>query len=115
MPIHGADIPALSSEPLFKISTQTDILGQNQKMRVEIISVINSLTLKGFMIQARSLQDGRILGEFSPPQDRLTKIIECGNIGSTATHSSTEQKRSVVLEWNSPTDFIGDIVFKYAY
>lgn len=115
MPIHGNNIPALTSEPLFRIFTQSDVLGQRQKMRVEINSVISDLTIKGFMIQARSMQDGSIIGEFSPPQDRLAKIIDCGNVGNTATHSSTELKRNVVLEWNAPTDFIGDIVFKYAY
>ncbi|XP_070501842.1 putative ferric-chelate reductase 1 homolog [Chironomus tepperi] len=111
MPIHGNNIPALTSEPLFRISPQSDVLGQRQKMRVEINSVISDLTIKGFMIQARSLQDGSVIGEFSPPQDRLTKTIDCGNVGNTATHSSTELKRNVVLEWNAPTDFIGDIVF----
>lgn len=115
MPIHGNNIPALTSEPLFKISPQSNVLGQRQKMRVEINSVISDLTLKGFMIQARSSHDGSIIGEFSPPQDRLAKVIACGNDGNTATHSSTELKRNVVLEWNAPSDFIGDIVFKYAW
>lgn len=113
MPVHGNSIPALSSEPLFRISPQSNILGQHQKIRIEINSIINDLTLKGFMIQARSLQDGRILGEFSPPQDRYTKIIDCGYEGNTATHSSTELKRNVILEWNAPIDYVGDIVFKY--
>lgn len=111
MPIHGNSIPALTSEPLFRISPQSNVLGQRQKMRVEINSLINDLTLKGFMIQARSLQDGRILGEFSPPLDRYTRNIDCEVRGSTATHSSTELKRNVVLEWNAPADYVGDIVF----
>lgn len=49
---------------------------------------------------------------FSAPTDAV-KVIQCGELDSTATHTSPQPKASgMALQWQAPMDFTGDVVFK---
>lgn len=110
LPVH-ASIPPLISNPLFQISLDNEVIGQSQIMQIEISGVINDLTMKGFIIQARD-ENGQKIGEFMvSPQENLIRAIDCGSPANTLTHSSTEPKRSVIVDWKAPSNYIGDIIF----
>lgn len=49
---------------------------------------------------------------FSAPTDAV-KLIQCGELDSTATHTSPQPKASgMSIQWQAPKDFTGDVVFK---
>ncbi|KAG5675626.1 hypothetical protein PVAND_005515 [Polypedilum vanderplanki] len=111
MPIHGGGIPALRTSPLFQIVLQSDVIGQTQPLLIEINSGIADLAMKGFIIQARTL-NGQQIGSFTSYPDEFAKTIDCGNgIANTVTHANTKPKRSIGLAWKAPDNFIGDIIF----
>lgn len=115
LPVHpGGDgpVPPESTESLFRVEPQSAAVEQGQTLRIEIPSSIPRLAIKGFMIHARSTRDGRIVGRFAPSADGLTKLIDCAGPQDTATHSNTSPKTLFGLDWQAPSDFIGDIVFK---
>lgn len=113
LPVHqqGAVLPE-STQSLFRIEPQANVVGQGQTLRIEIPSSIPQLAFKGFMIHARSTRDGRLVGRFAPSADGLAKLIDCDGPQDTATHSSTQPKTSFGLDWQAPSDYLGDIVFK---
>ena len=52
------------------------------------------------------------VGRFAPSSDGTTKLISCGGTENTATHSNTNPKVDLGLQWQAPTDFLGEVVFK---
>lgn len=110
LPIHPGAQPE-STQSLFRIEPQANVVGQGQVLRVEIPSDIPQLAIKGFMIHART-RDGRIVGRFASSTDGLTQLIDCGGPQDTATHSNTSPKTNFGLDWQAPSDYLGDIVFK---
>lgn len=110
MPVHS-NIPPEATQSLFQIVPQASAVGQGQILRVEIPSEIPSLAFKGFMIHART-PTGRVVGRFASSADGLVKLINCGGSQTTATHANTSPKVDFGLDWQAPTDYIGDIIFK---
>ena len=111
MPVHS-NIPPEASQSLFQIIPQASVVGQGQILRVEIPSDIPQLSFKGFMIHARA-SNGRVIGRFASDADGLVKLINCDGAQNTATHANTAPKVDFGLDWQAPTDYLGDIVFKY--
>lgn len=113
MPVHaGGAILEETSQSLFRVSPQAQVVGQGQILRIEIPSEIPSLSIKGFMIHART-PNGKIVGRFASSADGLVKLIDCEGSQDTATHSNTSPKVDFGLDWQAPTDYLGDVVFKY--
>lgn len=52
------------------------------------------------------------VGRFAPPADNQAKLINCGGFDNTATHTSPSPKSGISLQWQAPTDFLGEVVFK---
>lgn len=53
------------------------------------------------------------IGQFNLPEDGLSKLMNCENsVGNSVTHTSTAPKPEISLEWQSPVNFLGEIVFK---
>lgn len=53
------------------------------------------------------------IGQFNPTEDGLSKLMNCENsVRNSVTHTSTAAKTEISLEWQSPVDFEGEIVFK---
>ena len=53
-----------------------------------------------------------MVGRFEPSAGGLVKLINCEGEDDTATHSNTSPKVNFALEWQAPTDYVGDIIFK---
>jgi hypothetical protein len=111
MPVHS-NIPPEATQSLFKVYPQSEFVGQGQILRVEIPSDIPQLAFKGFMIHART-PNGRVVGRFASSADGLVKLINCDGAQTTATHANTQPKVEFGLDWQAPTDYLGDIIFKY--
>ena len=113
LPIHGGGIPPLTTASLFRIIPLSETVGQGKPLVVEIQSTIFELSFKGFMIHALTANPPyRVVGRFLPATSELVKLINCEGEDDTATHSNTSPKVNFALEWQAPTDYIGDIIFK---
>ncbi|XP_036332126.1 putative ferric-chelate reductase 1 homolog [Rhagoletis pomonella] len=113
LPFHGGGIPPSSSLPPFRIETSSLVIGQGQTMRVDITGVPPGLSFGGFMVQARNRNSPhQIIGQFNPSSDGRAKLMNCeDSVGNSATHTNPGPKQSVSLEWQSPVDFLGEVVF----
>lgn len=113
LPFHGDIPPQPLSSSLFSIHPITNTIGQGQILRVEVESTIPNLSFQGFMISARTVSPPfRIVGRFASSADGTIKLINCGGTENTATHSNTNLKAEFGLDWQAPTDYIGDVIFK---
>ncbi|KAH8261530.1 hypothetical protein KR044_010632, partial [Drosophila immigrans] len=114
LPFHanGNALPQNSVSP-FRIETSTSVVGQGQTLRVEVTGVPAGLTFGGFMIQARNRNPPyQIVGQFSSSPDGTIKLMNCENsVNNSATHSNAGIKPQVSLDWQSPVDFLGQVVF----
>ncbi|CRL00019.1 CLUMA_CG013306, isoform A [Clunio marinus] len=108
-PVHS-NIPPEASQSLFRIEPQAKIVGQGQILRIEIPSSIPQLSFKGFIIHART-PNGRVVGRFASSADGLVKLIDCSGVQNTATHANTSPKVDFGLDWQAPSDYLGDIIF----
>ncbi|CAO1339323.1 unnamed protein product [Diamesa serratosioi] len=112
LPIHGGGILPLTTASLFRIIPSSETVGQGQSLKIEIQSTIPELSFKGFMIHALTANPPyRVVGRFETSTGGLVKLINCEGEEDTATHSNTSPKVNFALEWQSPTDYIGDIIF----
>ncbi|KAM7341744.1 putative ferric-chelate reductase 1 homolog isoform 2-T2 [Cochliomyia hominivorax] len=113
LPFHGGGILPSNAVPPFRIETSTATIGQGQTLRVDITGVPSGLAFGGFMIQARNNNPpNQIIGQFNPTEDGLTKLMNCENsVRNSVTHTNTVPKTEISLEWQSPVDFEGEIVF----
>lgn len=110
LPVHNNILPE-TTQSLFRIEPQASVVGQGQILRIQIPSDIPSLSFKGFIIHAIT-PSGRVVGRFASSADGLVKLIDCGGSQDTATHANTSPKVDFGLDWQAPTDYIGDIIFK---
>ena len=53
------------------------------------------------------------VGRFAPSVDGLVKLINCDGTDNTATHVSPSPKGEIGLQWQAPSDFLGEVIFKY--
>ncbi|XP_014093279.2 putative ferric-chelate reductase 1 homolog isoform X1 [Bactrocera oleae] len=113
LPFHGGGIPPRNSLPPFRIETSSSVIGQGQTMRVDIVGVPPGLSFGGYMVQARNRNSPhQIIGQFNPTSDGSAKLMNCENsVGNSVTHTNPGAKQSVSLEWLSPVDFLGEVVF----
>ncbi|TMW54575.1 hypothetical protein DOY81_000369 [Sarcophaga bullata] len=113
LPFHGGGILPSNAVPPFRIETSAATIGQGQTLRVDITGVPSGLAFGGFMIQARnSNPPNQIIGQFNPSEDGLSQLMNCENsVRNSVTHTSTVPKTDISLEWQSPVDFEGEIVF----
>ncbi|XP_017120314.1 putative ferric-chelate reductase 1 homolog isoform X1 [Drosophila elegans] len=114
LPFHsgGSVLPQNSVSP-FSVDTSSSTLGQGQTLRVDLTGVPAGLSFGGYMIQARNRNPPhQIVGQFGPARDGTIKLMNCENsVNNSATHSNAGPKQQVLLEWQSPVDFLGEVVF----
>ncbi|XP_033155205.1 putative ferric-chelate reductase 1 homolog isoform X1 [Drosophila mauritiana] len=114
LPFHsgGSVLPQNSVSP-FSVETSSSTLGQGQTLRVDLTGVPAGLSFGGYMIQARNRNPPhQIIGQFGPARDGTIKLMNCENsVNNSATHSNAGNKQQVILEWQSPVDFLGEVVF----
>lgn len=112
LPKHGNNIPPLTTVSPFRITPGTSVIGSGQQLQVEIESFPTNVVYKGYMIQARNRYPPyQVLGHFEQTDESAIKLINCGGQDSTATHTNTQTKKDLTLEWVAPADFVGEIVF----
>ncbi|XP_055528537.1 putative ferric-chelate reductase 1 homolog isoform X2 [Wyeomyia smithii] len=112
LPFHGGGIPPLTTTSPFRITPVTSVVGSGQVLQVEIESFPANVVFKGFMLQARNrFPPYQVVGHFELVDESAIKLINCGGESNTATHTNTQPKKELTLEWIAPTDFKGEIVF----
>ncbi|XP_067301597.1 reelin domain-containing protein 1-like [Pseudorasbora parva] len=75
------------------------------------VTVQSSRAFMGFLLQARSVLEDRVVGgEFTlhPPS---THTLSCLSTGDTVTHSDKMHKRNLSFSWRAPTQPSGDLRF----
>lgn len=113
LPFHGGGIPPQYSRAPYRIEPLNVAVNQGQVLRIEIRPQIPELTFGGFMIHARSASPPyQVIGRFAPSNDGQVKLINCGGFDNTATHTSPTPKSGISLQWQAPSDFLGEVVFK---
>ncbi|KAG1932433.1 hypothetical protein F2P79_021244 [Pimephales promelas] len=70
----------------------------------------SSRAFMGFLLQARSVLEDRVVGEFThhPPS---THTLSCLDTDDTVTHSDKTLKRNLSFSWRAPTHPSGDLRF----
>ncbi|XP_065088018.1 putative ferric-chelate reductase 1 homolog isoform X1 [Ochlerotatus camptorhynchus] len=112
LPFHGGGIPPLTTTSPFRITPVTSVVGSGQELQVEIESFPANVVFKGFMIQARNrFPPNEVLGQFELTDESAVKLINCGGEANTATHTNTQTKKDLALEWIAPAGFKGEVVF----
>ncbi|XP_017094126.2 putative ferric-chelate reductase 1 homolog [Drosophila bipectinata] len=114
LPFHsgGSVLPQNSVSP-FRVETSASTVGQGQTLRVHLNGVPVGLTFGGYKIQARNRNPPyQIVGQFGAASDGTIMLMNCENsVNNSATHSNAGPKSQVLLEWQSPVDFLGEVVF----
>merc|ERR1719266_2734763 len=85
------------------------------KITVQLSTSDNS-TFKGFIIQARNrkLKDQQV-GSFIVSGDDVS-YMTCGRgIHNSITHRKATSKTSVQAQWMAPSDFEGDVIFRFSF
>ncbi|XP_039516892.1 reelin domain-containing protein 1-like [Pimephales promelas] len=74
------------------------------------VTVQSSRAFMGFLLQARSVLEDRVVGEFThhPPS---THTLSCLDTDDTVTHSDKTLKRNLSFSWRAPTHPSGDLRF----
>jgi len=80
---------------------------------IELVATDNS-QFKGFIIQARSVkQKDQQIGSFVVSGDDAS-YMTCGRgIHNSITHRKSNGKSSVKAQWRAPSDFEGEVLFRY--
>lgn len=104
LPVHGGGIPPQRDISPYNIYTTYD----NRSITVTVTSKLG-VPFEGLMLQARS-PDNTLVGYFEA-KNEFIHTIDCQNSGDTLTHSNTEKKSILNVNWN-PKGYQGMVVFK---
>ncbi|XP_028829222.1 reelin domain-containing protein 1 [Denticeps clupeoides] len=74
------------------------------------VTVRSSRAFMGFLLQARSVQGDRVVGEFIRPPPG-TKLMGCVRDGDSLTHSDKLLKKNMSFTWRAPDQAGGDLHF----
>ena len=108
IPRHFDNVPQTIPSP-FEVTPLALVVGQGQKLFVEIKTINQAIPFQGFMIQA--INDVGIFGQFVA-QSNLVNLRPCTTPDSTATHANSNSKNSIILEWSVPENFLGNFQFQ---
>jgi Reeler domain len=99
-PQHGTTVPQTSP---FPASVEVPIgIESGSTVQVRIFGINPDFVFRGFMIQAKPLDNVGTLGIFRPVDANAQQLNCFSQVGSTATHTSSTVKSEVVLEWEAP-------------
>jgi hypothetical protein len=74
------------------------------------VSAVATGLFKGLLLQARLVNTNTPVGQFQGLPDGL-KPLTCGTANNSVTHSSSDDKDTVVVQWVVPSDFTADVEF----
>lgn len=109
-PIHANIFPQLTSSP-YRIRPYASRVHPEQTLKLIIESNPPNLSFGGFMIHALNSKNETV-GRFNPTSD-IIKLIQCSGENDTATHINPLDKINLELEWNAPSNFSGEVVFRW--
>jgi len=109
----GHSHKAQTGSPPANFTLSSNTVQPGQMLDVELAAIGDS-QFKGFIIQARSVQQiDQQIGSFVVSGDDATPMT-CGRgIHNTITHRRSNGKSSVKAKWQAPSDFDGEVVFRY--
>ena len=90
-------------------------MAPGDKISLELSTTDNS-TFKGFIIQARNmrLKDQQV-GSFILSGEAAS-YMTCGRgIHNSITHRKAQDKTSIRAQWMAPSDFEGDVIFRFTF
>jgi len=110
-PGHAHESQTSSPPANFTMSKTT--VQPGEMIEIELAALDNT-QFKGFIIQARSVkQKDQQVGSFVVSGNDAS-YMTCGRgIHNSITHRKSNGKSSVKAQWRAPTDFEGDVVFRY--
>lgn len=113
LPFHGGGIEPLNTVAPFSIVPLQTVVEQGSVLRVEIQADPRELVFAGFMLHARTktVPEYRVVGKFARAVDGSVKLINCNGEENTATHSNTNDKLDFGLDWQAPSDYVGEVYF----
>lgn len=111
-PMHGGFQPQeLPSH--YKIVASEKVIGNGQKMKVEILSTDEDRGFNGFMMQARTTGDPFVIvGRFVESQESDYNFRPCTGPHSTVTNANNNTRQIMTFEWSAPVDFTGIVKFR---
>ncbi|KAK2706518.1 putative ferric-chelate reductase 1 homolog isoform X2 [Artemia franciscana] len=112
IPGHGGSPKPLPAP--FAIAADKVAINSGENVQVAIGSLPSSPGLfKGFLINARDATTNEVIGTFEVPLDDSGRLMKCsGGTQNGVTHANNARKQRVVLTWQSPANFEGDVVFR---
>ena len=108
IPIHG-DFQPQSSIANVQIVPHAIKINRGQQLKVTMYSSVSDFFFRGFIIQARTVSNNKIVGSFSATPSMKTLL--CGYLHSTACHNSPSPKSNLLLVWKAPANFRGNVRF----
>ncbi|XP_046652027.1 putative defense protein 3 [Daphnia pulicaria] len=115
VPDHHVD--AQTSASPFVTTPSVTSAGNDSTITLTLAPVKTGIAFKGFLIMGfnnANHTEGPI-GSFSSISNG--QIIDCpgGSPKNAATHSNSDNKTSVTVDWTAPAQFVGTVLFKTTY
>ncbi|RXG71673.1 putative defense protein [Armadillidium vulgare] len=109
-PGHGQTVR--TDVPPYRLKPNVTSVFNGEKLLLTLDS--QDKPLKGFFIQARQNEDdGKPIGQFLLIKDDEHHLVNCkSGINNAVTHKSPDEKTSVMIQWQAPDNFEGDIYFQ---
>jgi len=111
----GHNHPPQTDPSPANLSLSSNLVAPGGKITVKLTTSDNS-TFKGFIIQARNmkLKDQQV-GSFIVSGDDVS-YMTCGRgIHNSITHRKATSKTSIQAQWMAPSDFEGDVIFRFTF
>jgi hypothetical protein len=108
MPQHEMHIPQ-TTEPPYILEFDICCYDLDTAYNLTLRGVDEQDISKGFFIQARSVSDDQLRGNFQPVNTDSQRR-ECGE-NDAITHTTNNSKSSVIVTWTSPSTDVGEIHF----
>ncbi|XP_069498836.1 putative ferric-chelate reductase 1 [Ambystoma mexicanum] len=101
LPLHGSAKPSTAASP-FSISVSKNSYSSGDEITVTLQANSGS-SLKGFLLQARTVSGDAIVGTFKMLDSATTQTLACSGANSTVSHKSSTQKSKVTAVWVAPS------------
>lgn len=112
LPKHHGTPPQPPQTAPYRIEVSSTTIGQGQTLGLRIIGQPAELPFEGFILQARSFNEPtQIIGSFNEVEH--SKLMNCNDgTANSITHTSKHKKVNYYIEWNAPSNFVGEVFFK---
>ncbi|KAI9554353.1 hypothetical protein GHT06_019625 [Daphnia sinensis] len=113
-PGHGVGTQ-LSSSPFVTTTPKGEIALPGSSVQLELRPQNGDTTFRGYFVMAFDRNDdSKPIGTFQQPMDG--KLIDCsGGMQNAVSHSNSNDKKSVTIEWIPPPNYSGQVVFKTTF